>query len=330
MKTMKLHTFIMASALAIFALSSCDTEVERLEVQKLKTYDEQYYINLRDFHKSDHEVSFAYYENWSPVEGVSGYKDPASWGERMVGLPDSIDIVNLWMGVPSNDPADDGTTNVTGCTYAPVAYDDMKVCQEKKGIRFVMHADASNYSHKFTVDGVEYDMSVDGSNVSDEMMAAYAKWIANTVDKPGLDGVDIDYEGWSSNNLTRLVKELSNYMGPKSSHPEKLLIVDYFGAVPSSELSDYCDYFVQQAYSNQTTARFPGTLPDEKMIFCETFGVFYATGGQLLNYARKEPSKGRKGGCGVFFLGRNYYSSSGIPYNEFRQAIQIMNPALNY
>lgn len=326
---MKTKIFILASALVAMALASCDTDVKRLEVQKLKTYDEQYYKNLRDFHKSDHEVSFAYYEGWSPVEGVEGYKDPASWGERMIGLPDSIDIVNLWMGVPSNDP-EDGSNGYNGCTYAPIAYADMKECQTKKGIRFIMHADASNYNHKFTVDGVDYDMSAEGSNVSDETMAAYAKWIANTVDKPGLDGVDIDYEGWSANNLVRLVKELSNYMGPKSQHPEKLLIVDYFGSVPPSELSDYCDYFVQQAYSNQTSARFPGSLPNEKMIFCETFGVFYADGGRLLDYARMEPSTGRKGGCGVFFLGRNYYSSSGVPYNEFRQAIQIMNPALNY
>lgn len=310
------------------AFCSCDTETEALEVQKLKTYDEQYYENLRAFHKSDHEVSFAYYEGWSPVEGVSGYKDPASWGERMIGLPDSIDIVNLWMGVPTNNPEAQGA-HFTGTTYAPIAYQDMKICQEKKGIRFVMHADASNYNHKFTVDGVEYDMSKEGSGVSDETMAAYAKWIANTVDEPGLDGVDIDYEGWSGNNLVRLVKELSQYMGPKSPHPEKLLIVDYFNTTPPSELNDYCDYFVQQAYSNQTSARFPGNLDDSKMIFCESFGVFYATGGKLLDYARMKPGNGRKGGCGVFFLGRNYYSQSGIPYNEFRQAIQIMNPAVN-
>ena len=65
------------------------------------------------------------------------------------------------------------------------------------------------------------------------------------------------------------------------------------------------------------------------MIYCESFGVQYLYGGELLKYARGEPSTGRKGGCGVFFLGRNYYSASGIPYNEFRQAIQIMNPAIN-
>ena len=151
---MKTKIFILASALVAMALASCDTDVKRLEVQKLKTYDEQYYKNLRDFHKSDHEVSFAYYEGWSPVEGVEGYKDPASWGERMIGLPDSIDIVNLWMGVPSNDP-EDGSNGYNGCTYAPIAYADMKECQTKKGIRFIMHADASNYNHKFTVEGVD-------------------------------------------------------------------------------------------------------------------------------------------------------------------------------
>ncbi len=79
--------------------------------------------NLRAFKKSDHEISYAYYEAWSPIEGVTGYKDPASWGERMVGLPDSIDIVNLWMGIPTAE------------TH-PIAYADMQYCQRKLGTRF--------------------------------------------------------------------------------------------------------------------------------------------------------------------------------------------------
>lgn len=323
---MKIKLLMAAMALP-FLMASCSTDEETIDVQPLKTYDEQYYINLRAFHKSDHEVSYAYYEGWSPVEGVSGYKDPASWGERMIGLPDSIDIVNLWMGVPSIDSIA-SKNNESGTVYAPVAYNDMKYCQEKKGIRFVMHADASNYNHQFVVDGKEWDMSNDRS---DECMAAYAKWVYNTCEEAGLDGVDFDYEGWSGTDIVRIIKEMSKYYGPKSPNPDKLLIIDYFGGEPPSETADYCDYFVQQAYSNQTGfLRQPSGLPVEKTIFCETFGVFYATGGKLLDYARWEPSSGRKGGCGVFFLGRNYYSASGIPYNEFRQAIQIMNPALNY
>jgi len=314
----KMKFRIINVALYLFIASiyvSCDTDIENMEIQTLHTYDEQYYADLREFRKTDREVSFAYYEAWSPVEGVSGTKYPSSWGERIMGLPDSIDIVNLWMGIPTAD------------TH-PLAYQDMKFCQEKKGIRFVMHADASHYRHQFTVDGVDYDMG-DNSNVSDETMTAYAKWIVNQVLEPGLDGVDVDYEGWNATNITRLTIELAKYFGPQGQYPDKLLIIDYFNTVPPLETIPYCDYFVQQAYSNQTTLRQPTGFPPEKMIYCESFGVFYADGGKLLDYARWKPATGeRKGGAGVFFLGRNYYSSSGIPYNEFRQAIQIMNPAV--
>jgi hypothetical protein len=320
---MKIKLYSLAFLLVSIVFASCSTSPETLDIEKLITHDAQYYENIKAFKKSNHEISYAYYENWSPVEGVSGYKDPASWGERMVGLPDSIDIVNLWMGVPSNDSIK-STTNTTGTTYAPVAYADMKYCQEKLGTRFVMHADASNYHHQFTVDGVSYDMT---QSQDSAMMAAYAKYIMNTINEPGLDGVDIDYEGWSSSNLTRLVKELGRYIGPMGADTTKLLIVDFFSTNPPTACEPYLNYVVEQAYSNQRSIGQPGGYPSEKCVYCETFGVYYATGGQLLNYAKWEPSSGRKGGCGVFFLGRNYYSASGIPYNEFRKAIQIMNPA---
>lgn len=311
---MKLKTInILAIVTALFISAGCEDDVEKIEVQRLKTYDEQYYENLRAYKKSDHEISYAYYEAWAPIEGVTGYKDPASWGERIIGLPDSIDIVNLWMGIPTEE------------TH-PVAYKDMKYAQEKLGTRFVMHADASNYRHKFTVDGVEYNMAETG--LTDEVLVAYAKNIVNQVNSAGLDGVDVDFEGWSRTDLTRLTIELANYMGPQSPHPEKLLIIDYFSSAPSSDTAPYCDYFVKQAYSHQGAGVGAGSLPDEKVIYCESFGEQWAKGGRLLDYARWEPASGHKGGCGVFFLGRNYRSASGIPYNEFRQSIQIMNPAV--
>ena len=59
-------------------------------------------------------------------------------------------------------------------------------------------------------------------------MAAYAKWIVNQVLEPGLDGVDVDWEGWSGSDLVRLIKELGKYFGPEGEQPDKLLIVDYF------------------------------------------------------------------------------------------------------
>ena len=71
-------TGLLTFLIGTFFFYSCDTDVEALEIQKLKTYDEQYFENLRAFKKSDHEISYAYYEAWSPIEGVTGYKDPAS------------------------------------------------------------------------------------------------------------------------------------------------------------------------------------------------------------------------------------------------------------
>ncbi len=316
---MNIKSYSLLGALAgMVMLTACD-DVEPIEVQTLTTYDPQYFENLREFKKSDHEVSFAYYEGWSPIEGVEGYKDPASWGERIIGLPDSIDIVNLWMGIPLPD------------TH-PIAYQDMKYAQETLGTRFVMHADASHYRHVFTAGGQEYDMGGD-RNVSDEMMEAYALYIRESCEAAGLDGVDIDFEGWSNDNLLKLVQILARYWGPQGSDPSKLLIVDYFSSQPSADCEPYCDYFVQQAYSDQVGfLSASSNYPIEKQIFCEQFGngTMGQTGAKLLEYARWEPNDGsHKGGCGVYYLGRNYYSNSGIPYFEFRQAIQIMNPAAN-
>ena len=45
-------------------------------------------------------------------------------------------------------------------------------------------------------------------------------------------------------------------------------------------------------------------------------------------YAAFEPASGRKGGFGAYYIDYNYQSTSGIPYKEFREAIQIQNPAI--
>ena len=61
------------------------------------------------------------------------------------------------------------------------------------------------------------------------------------------------------------------------------------------------------------------------MIYCESFG-HYPEGGQILNYAVWEPEQGHKGGCGAFYVERNYYhTSTGQPYDAIRAAIWLMN-----
>ena len=334
---MKLKDIICGMAVGMVALTGltgCDTDAEPLEIQKLKTYDPMYYENLRAFKNSPHEISYAYYAAWAPLEGQAGYKDPASWGERFLGLPDSLDIVNLWMGIPTPDAH-------------PVAYEDMVYCQQVKGTRFVFHADASHFGHQFydreyneSTGAFDYVYDEAGNHVIVTTSAgdlhalqSYARWACDTVVKTGLDGVDFDYEGWDSNSMIRVAEECNKYFGPEGKWAEKLFIVDYFNGAPDVEIDQYCDYLVRQAYTWQIGFQTgAGGHAYEKTVFCDSFGAEAGengiNGAQIREYAQWEPSEGRKGGCGAFYLDYNYKSKSGIPYNEFRQAIQIMNPAV--
>lgn len=315
-------TAIVAS-MALSGLTSCDTDTEALSIQNLKTYDEQYYKNLRDYKKSEHEICYVYYQNWSPLEGVAGSKDPASWGERIIGLPDSLDFVNLWIGIPTPE------------TH-PVAYADMRYAQEKLGTRFIHHADASNWNHRFWYR--DENLNVDQTRIidlnndrSEEAIRAYARWAVDTVVKCGLDGVDFDYEGWDGNSILIVADECNKYFGPEGQWPEKLFFIDYFRSYPPVSCEPYTDYLIKQAYSGQgaTGKGAPGGWPEEKHVYIEAFHQ-KPDGGEIWNYARWEPVTGHKGGVGSYSTRFNYnQSKNGVPYQALREAIQIMNPALN-
>ena len=310
-------------ALMGISLTSCDTDIEKIDVQDPYKYDAQYYKNLRDFHNSDHEISYCYYDSWSYSQS------PNSYGQRFIGLPDSLDIINLWGDV------------VTKEKY-PVAYADMKYCQEVRGQKFVMHGDASNYHHTFwyrdenlVVDeSRQIDLSnIDASGLSrEEAIRAYARWAVDTVVKCELDGVDFDYEGWNNQDMIWVADECNKYFGPEGKWPEKLFIIDFFGGSPNG-CDDVTDYFVRQAYSWQIGFQTGNSgRPYEKLVLCESTGAEAANGGKdgamVREYAAFEPASGRKGGFGAFYIDYNYQSTSGIPYKEFREAIQIQNPAI--
>lgn len=322
---MKLKIFFGACALALMgsSLTSCDTDIEKIDVQDPYKYDAQYYKNLRDFHNSDHEISYCYYDSWSYSQS------PNSYGQRFIGLPDSLDIINLWGDV------------VTKEKY-PVAYADMKYCQEVRGQKFVMHGDASNYHHTFWYRDenlvIDESRQVDLSNIEasglsrEEAIRAYARWAVDTVVKCELDGVDFDYEGWNNQDMIWVADECNKYFGPDGKWPEKLFIIDFFGSSPSG-CDDVTDYFIRQAYSWQIGFSTGNAgRPYEKLVLCESTGAEAANGGKdgamVREYAAFEPASGRKGGFGAFYIDYNYQSTSGIPYKEFREAIQIQNPSI--
>lgn len=344
------RTILLMLLVFLASFSACVKE-KALELQKPYTYDEQYYANLRAYKKTDHQLSFGWYAAYAPIEGAGGYKDPASWGERIIGIPDSMDIVSLWMGIPSNDP--------NSPAYAPIAYKDMHYVREKKGTRFVVPT-ITRMNHTITLrDGTKYDLT---ANRNDAGIEVYAQYLVDQVLDAGLDGVDLDYEpdgDWLQGaNFTKLVQYVAKFFGPKSPHPEKLLIIDFYSLAPPVATGEYADYFIRQAYSQgtggiQTAANLQSyynavqaAVPPSKFIVTENFGDFAEFGGtpfteangntissdgkrmySLEGMARWNPTQGKKAGHGAFYFDRDYYSTTGIPYYNVRRAIQIVNPA---
>lgn len=325
------------------------TTSEALQIQTLYTYDDQYNANLRAYKKTNHTLAFGWYADY---RNGSGYLDPASWGHRIRGLPDSMDIISLWSGVPGND-------STKPDSYGPVQYADMHYVRDVKGTRFVAPT-IVRMDHVITLkDGTKYDLS---ANHNDAGIAVYAKYLVDMVIDAGIDGVDLDYEpggDWLQGaNFTKLVQIIGQTFGPKGTNPEKLLIIDFFSTVPPVATGEYADYFIRQAYSQGTGGVQNATnlqnyynavqtaVPPGKFIVTENLGDFAENGGtpftevngntlttngtqmySLEGMARWNPTQGKKAGFGGFYFNRDYYSKTGIPYYNIRRAIQIANPA---
>jgi len=357
--TMNKIKFIFASALAVAAISSCLKE-EAIVLQEPYTYDEQYFENIREYKKSEHTLSYCYYAAWAPLEGLTGYKDPASWGERLRGLPDSLDIVNLWMGYPSPNPESE--------SYAPVAYADMKYMQEKLGTRFVLHGDAAttrDVVYKGDTLNIQdlYNQWKAGTGTEEafrEALHNHAKIMIDKVNEAGLDGVDVDWEPqpavWRD---TQVLVDLMKYL--RENLPGKLIILDLFSDYPPAEVNNYIDYLVIQCYTPQigcsvaqlknfyTAHGINCGIPAEKIIACEQGGqtdyalnggglwketrngqqIYTSDGSEMYSFEgfARHTSENNMAGWGVFYVDRNYYSTKG-PYYEFRKGIQVANPSI--
>ena len=357
--TMNKIKFIFASALAVAAISSCLKE-EAIVLQEPYTYDEQYFENIREYKKSEHTLSYCYYAAWAPLEGLTGYKDPASWGERLRGLPDSLDIVNLWMGYPSPNPESE--------SYAPVAYADMKYMQKNLGTRFVLHGDAAttrDVVYKGDTLNIQdlYNQWKAGTGTEEafrEALHNHAKIMIDKVNEAGLDGVDVDWEPqpavWKD---TQVLVDLMKYL--RENLPGELIILDLFSDYPPAEVNEYIDYLVIQCYTPQigcsvaqlksfyTAHGLNCGIPAEKIIACEQGGqtdyalnggglwketrngqqIYTSDGSEMYSFEgfARHTSENNMAGWGVFYVDRNYYSTKG-PYYEFRKGIQVANPSI--
>ncbi|MFT3935296.1 MAG: glycoside hydrolase family 18 [Chitinophagaceae bacterium] len=307
---------------------------EALQLQVPKTYSDEYYANLRAYKKTDHQICYGWYSEYSQVY---------SYAQHFMGLPDSIDIISLWGGIPSLKQNDSLTS------YNPTAYKEMRYVREVKGTRMlavkIIRMQAESWT---TLDSIG--------------IINYGKYLLRMVTENDLDGLDMDYEPegdyLTGNNLTILVKYLGQFLGPQSPDPSKLLVCDYYSTIPPAATEPYISYYVNQAYTQGTTTNSAANLqsrynllsswcPSRKFIVTENLGDWWQNGGSpfteangntispvdgtvmysLEGMARWQPTQGKKAGWGAFFFVRDYNLDP--PYKYMRRCIQIANPAVH-
>lgn len=304
MKKLFLGLGFSLSIVLLFLSCKKQNMAESLEVKPMLLRSEQYYANLRAYKKSKHQIFFG----WFGGTGAPGNPEVAG---VLNNIPDSVDIVSLWGGVP---PV--GSYN----------HELMKKTRELKGTRFV-HVFFPNYFDQF-----KFPKNKEGvKQFADTLIKMNKLW--------ALDGIDIDYESHVlsifSNDayMELLVSELGKHMGPKSG-TGKLLVIDSFVEGLPVEVIPYLDYYVVQAYSPQggTVASLPYRfeqapgMPFSKCIAGENFEALWKTGGLLTAYAAWNPPGETKGGVAAYHAEYEYGSSP--DYKYVRQAIQLMNPAV--
>lgn len=330
---MKIFLYIIVCCLFASPLFyACDSEIENENEQKPFTVDEQYYENLRNYKKTDHSICFGWYAGYSNVGSPS-------MADHFVGLPDSMDIVSLWMGVPSGD-----------------LLEEMYEVRRKKGTRFVL---------------CSFCQIKDSYPHTDEGLEQLAMGLVDVINRYDLDGLDIDFEpgqDWVQGEvMEKLVKILGRHLGPQSG-TGKLFIMDYArGAhIPTEVMEPYFDYVICQTYTSSMVSelqdqfdRLSKWYSPKKFIVTEQIGWYWQNGGvsfteangnkvdswgnplySLMGMARWNPTQGRKGGFGAYYFEYEYNTnrpanqaigdteSKPISYYSLRRGIQEQNPAV--
>lgn len=316
--------YILVIAVVFTAFVSCDkqNETEANFLQKPTIKDDAYYFNLKEYKKTKHEIAFGWYGGWTG--------DGACMISRMSACPDSMDIIALW-----------GEDNWYGLT--PTQMKDKEYVQNVLGTKVVFTIFAHEVPAPFTSDSAG--------------VAAYAKAYAyDSINKYGLDGIDLDYEpGFGGSGplcghdvplMSHYVNELSKYVGPASG-TGKLLIIDGVPFALFTKDAKLFDYGVVQAYSSSgysdLQSRFNSAFnkgwKPEQYVFAENFEDHWRNGGvshQLRNgkrvqslegMARFQPTQGVKGGTGAYHF-EYEYGHADQEYKFMRRAIQIQNPAV--
>jgi len=362
---------ILISIAAVAAVLAGCTKEEKIVIQKTivpgtaedEARNADYYAKLREYKESDHILSYVFMGRYATLEGAENLNiEYTSLEHRFLGLPDSLDFVNLWMGAPTDQPHSDycwfkdGKPNYD-FDYSPQCYADMQYCRRVKGTKFVLHADASGWGQEFQlIDGTDTTAWKLSKNKQDSH-EAYAEFLYRKCLNYNIDGLDFDYEGWGEKQINWVIDYLAKKMGPNAETEEGknlYLIVDYWSSVPPTNCWNKCNYIVRQAYSVQAgISSFSGLTcpgPDsKKYIICEQ----WEQGSNPVNWEQggkrwSDPSVNEKGeplysmeayalfckqggakGFGAYYIDNDYKISFGSydHYGYLRNAIRVANPS---
>lgn len=276
---MKKTIKILIAAVLALPFIGCDkwTEVEILggydpteggsfsERHEMADDLDKYWHNIREYKKSDHAISYGWYSSWNPPANDNF----GSGSGSLTGLPDSMDMVALWL-YEGNLTTDINETQKR----------DLDMARNERGLK-VLFCHMCNYIGQYICPGPGADYTnesqrrqywdnlareqwkadeIGWGEASYQYGLAFGKWILDS----GYDGLDLDYEpnfGHTGNlqesttNMQRFIEGLAEYLGPNArgegetvfSHG-KVLMVDGEPQTLNSVCGRLLDYYNIQAY----------------------------------------------------------------------------------
>lgn len=245
MKGLKSIIFAAAAIIAGSAvISSCsdwtDPKAEDFYTPPTNGYKD----NLKDYFASPHKVMFGWFGSWS-----TGTK-----GNQLIGLPDSVDFVSLWLCFG----------NLTEAQQA-----DLKAFQAR-GSKAVLCWLATNIGENITpgfsgVPPTEDAQEIWGFTLNDsasmcDAAIRYANAIADTCDKYNIDGFDMDIEAHGtlirSKNQAYVQNAFLRQLRKRFDESGRMLVIDIPGGAGwlgyydelDDDVVESVDYICWQTY----------------------------------------------------------------------------------
>lgn len=286
---------LLTLSLGLVTLVACnkwtDTEIKNPTNLVKSNKTDAYYAALRAYKKTDHQISFGWFGNWTGKG--------SSMQGSLAGLPDSVDLVSIWgtVGNLTEEQKADlkhyqqvkgGRAMLCwiiqdiGGPLTPVLTEEKKkeyqdafaASQIASGVPAsdVQKYDEAALRQKWIYEYWGYVPTTDSSPEASEKRKAsaakYANAICDTIDKYGLDGFDIDYEpnyghsgtmGGKHEMMIAFIEALGKRIGPKSG-TGRLLVIDGEPQSIAPSTGTYFDYFLVQAYGASSASNLDGRL----------------------------------------------------------------------